>query len=153
MAEALRHPHVAVTNVVGRIYTFVFPLPVTCFFAALLTDVAYAATAYLMWLHFSEWLLAVGLAFGGIAAVALLVEFFASRAARRDLSSTSIVGLFFAAMLVELANSFMHTIDGWTAVVPGGLWLSAIGAILCLAAAALLPRAHRVWFVAQEGRS
>ena len=49
--------------------------------------------------------------------------------------------LFYAALIVELFNAFVHTIDGWTAVVPTGMMLSIIGALLALAAVGALFRA------------
>jgi uncharacterized membrane protein len=46
--------------------------------------------------------------------------------------------LFYVALVVELVNAFVHTADGWTAVVPTGLVLSVLAAILALAAVATL---------------
>jgi len=40
--------------------------------------------------------------------------------------------LLVAAWIVELINSFVHARDGWTAVVPLGLILSAAGALQIL---------------------
>ena len=51
---------------------------------------------YLMWLHFSEWLIAAGLAFGALAALVLLVEFFASRAIRTRRLGWAHLVLFYA---------------------------------------------------------
>ena len=65
MAEIARHRGNGVARVIAPIYLLLFPIPVVCFVAALVTDIAYSASAYLMWLHFSEWLIAAGLAFGG----------------------------------------------------------------------------------------
>lgn len=124
----------------ARIYLLLFPIPVVCFLGALATDVVYASSAYLMWLHFSEWLIAAGLAFGALAALALLVEFFGSRTMRRGASGWVHLLLFYAALVVELLNSLVHTIDGWTAVVPNGMAASVVGAVLALGAVATLSR-------------
>lgn len=140
MAEIARYPHAGVANATGHIYLWLFPIPVVLLVGALVTDIAYWATAYLMWLHFSEWLIAAGLAVGALAALALLVEFIASPAIRRGALGWVHMLLFYGALVVELFNSFEHTIDGWTAVVPTGLTLSVIGAVLAVAAAALLFR-------------
>jgi uncharacterized membrane protein len=123
-----------------RLYIQLFPIPVVCFLAALVTDIVYAASAFLMWLHFSEWLIAGGLAFGALAAVVLLIELFTNPAIRAGAAAWVHLLLFYGALAVELINALVHSIDGWTAVVPIGLGLSVIGAILALAAVAALFR-------------
>jgi uncharacterized membrane protein len=134
MAGTPQHTESRVAHVTGPIYLLLFPIPVVCFLGALISDIAYSASAFLMWLHFSEWLIAAGLAFGALAAVVLLIEFFASGVIRAEASGWVHLVLFYAALIVELINAFVHTIDGWTAVVPTGMILSIIGAILALAA-------------------
>ena len=42
--------------------------------------------------------------------------------------------LLLAAWIVEFINSLVHARDGWTAVVPTGLILSIVGAVLVLIA-------------------
>jgi uncharacterized membrane protein len=134
------------------IYLLVFPIPIVCFVGALLTDIAYSASAFLMWLHFSEWLIAAGLVFGALAALVLLIEFFASRAIRTGPFGWAHLMLFYAALVVELLNAFLHTIDGWTAVAPSGMVLSIIGAILSLAAVGTLFRVPVAWTAWREAR-
>lgn len=138
MAEIAEHVEGPAARVAGPVYLLLFPIPVVCFIAALITDIAYSASASLMWLHFSQWLIAAGLAFGALAAVVLLIEFFASDAIRRGRFGWAHLALFYVALIVELLNSFVHTADGWTAVVPNGITLSVVGAILALAAVAAL---------------
>ena len=138
MAHIVEHTQSPVARMTGPIYLLLFPIPVVCFLAALITDITYAASAFLMWLHFSQWLIAAGLAFGAVAALVLLIEFFASRVIRAGPFGWAHLVLFYAALVVELFNAFVHTIDGWTAVVPAGLILSIIGSILALAAVAML---------------
>lgn len=138
----------------SRIYLMLFPVPVILFVGALLTDITYAATEYLMWLHFSEWLIAGGFALGALAALVLVIEFIANAALRRAGRGVAHLLMFLGALAVELVNSFVHAIDGWTAVVPGGLVLSAIGAALALGATAALFRVgdRRVRAVQPEDR-
>jgi len=152
MSEVIEYRERGVTRVIAPIYLLLFPIPVVCFVAALVTDIAYANSAYLMWLHFSEWLIAAGLAFGGLAALVLLVEFFASRAIRTGSIGWTHLVLFYAALVVELINALIHTIDGWTAVVPTGMTLSVIGALLALAAVATLFRVPVTWVARREVR-
>jgi uncharacterized membrane protein len=108
------------------------PVPIICFIGALFTDLAYDRSGgNLQWLNFSSWLLAVGLLFGGIVAILMLIDLFRIPQLR---SSEGWAGfaLLIAAWVVELINSFVHARDGWTAVVPAGLILSAVGAVQVL---------------------
>ncbi len=134
MREGVEHTQSRVLGVAGPIYLLLFPIPVVCFLAALVTDIAYLASAFIMWLHFSQWLIAAGLAFGALAGLVLLVEFFASGGIRTRKFGWAHLAFFYAALVVELFNAFVHTVDGWTAVVPIGMTLSIIGAVLALAA-------------------
>src|SRR5689334_16933760 len=145
MAEFTDPIEGSIARVTGPIYLLLFPIPVVCFVAALITDATYAKSAFLMWLHFSQWLLAGGLAFGALAALALAVEFFVSGAIRATRFGWAHLGLFYASLIVELFNAFVHTIDGWTAVVPTGMILSIVGAALALAAVAALFRVPVRW--------
>ena len=124
----------------GSIYSFLFPIPVVCFAGALVTDIVYASSAFLMWLHFSQWLIAAGIAFGVIAGIVLLIELMVSRAIRGARLGWTHVALFYVGLIVEVFNAFVHTADGWTAVVPTGLILSIIATVLMLAAGATLRR-------------
>ena len=153
MAAIPGHVERGVARVIGPIYLLLFPIPVVCFVAALLTDLAYAKSAFLMWLNFSEWLIAAGLVFGALAAIVLVVEFFASRAIRAGSVGWAHLALFFAALVVEVFNALVHTRDGWTAVVPAGMTLSIVGAILALAAVATLFRIPVAWVVHRDMRA
>ena len=152
MSESVARREPRVASATAPIYLVLFPIPVVCFLAALATDVAYSATAFLMWLHFSEWLIAAGLAVGALAALALLVEFLASRAIRTGGLGWGHLVLFYGALLVELFNAFIHTIDGWTAVVPTGMTLSIVAAILALGAVGTLFRVPVTWVAHREPR-
>ena len=113
-------------------------IPVVCFVGALLTDISYLNSGgNLLWVNFSSWMLAVGLVFGGIAGLALLIS--ALRAARSWIPFVLLV----AAWIIEVLNSFVHARDGWTAVSPTGLILSIIGSILMLASAAIFSLGSR----------
>ena len=152
MAGIAAHRESGVASVTAPLYLLLFPVPVVCFLAALATDITYSKSAALMWLHFSEWLIAAGLAFGALAALVLLIEFMASRAIRTRVGWTHLA-LFYGALVVELCNAFVHSIDGWTAVVPTGMTLSVVGAILSLAAVATLFRVPVAWVARREVRA
>jgi uncharacterized membrane protein len=122
----------------ASLYLFLFPVPAVCFVGALLTDLAYVASAFLMWLHFSQWLLTAGIAFGIIAGIVLLIELISSHAIRAMPRGWAHVALFYVGLAVEILNALVHTADGWTAVMPAGLILSFIGAAMMFVAAVIL---------------
>jgi uncharacterized membrane protein len=115
------------------IHQVLTPFPVAYFVAALATDLAYWRTAEVMWERFSIWLIAGGLVLSALVALAAVSDlaFGQQRPAWfRALGYT-------AGVLVSLLNVFVHSRDGYTAVVPTGLMLSAVAvAILLLCAAA-----------------
>jgi len=147
MPELITRRETGVARVAAPIYLLLFPIPVVLFIAALVTDIAYAKTASITWLNFSEWLIAAGLVFGVLAAIALIVEFCASRAIRSGRIGWTHLVLFFVALVVELFNALIHTRDGWTAVVPTGMTLSILGVLLLLAAVATLFTIPVTWVV------
>jgi uncharacterized membrane protein len=121
----------AVTAFRTPIYSLVLPVAIVCFIGGLITDLAYLNSGgNLFWLNFSCWLLAAGLVFGGLAAVALIVAIL-----RGDGGDRLQFALLAAAWVVEFLNSLIHARDGWTAVAGAGLILSAVGAVLILVAA------------------
>lgn len=125
------------------LYSLLLPIPLLCFVGTLLVDFAYRRSGgNLMWLNFSSWLLVTGLLFGAVAALLLLIE--VARAPRlRSAAGWAHMRLFYAALIVEFINIFVHSRDGWTAVVPTGLTLSLIASALILVAAWLWPVAVR----------
>ena len=110
------------------IRSILLPIPIVCFVGALLTDLAYVNSGgNLLWVNFSSWLIAAGLAFGAVAILVMLIE--SLRGAFGWLPSALIA----AAWVVELLNALIHARDGWTAVVPMGMTLSILGTLLVLA--------------------
>jgi uncharacterized membrane protein len=103
-----------------------------CFVGALVTDIAYASTAEMMWADFSAWLLVVGMIMGVLAGIAGLIDFFGNRLIRTHrLAWLHMIGNL-VVLLLALLNTLVHTRDAWTSVVPLGLTLSAIVVlILC----------------------
>jgi uncharacterized membrane protein len=121
-------PHPQSTAVIAGhpIHAMLVPFPIVCFTLALVTDIAYWQTSYLMWQEFSAWLLLVGLAFGVLAAVFGAVDFLARREVRdRGPAWPHAIGNAIV-LILAFANNLVHAGDGWTAVVPYGLILSAL---------------------------
>jgi uncharacterized membrane protein len=101
--------------------------------AALGTDCFYYATSLSQWSNFSAWLICVGLIIMLVALILLMIDFVAGRARRLNMVSFALV---LAAGLLSLVNAFVHSRDAWTSVVPDGILLSAVSAILLVAAGA-----------------
>jgi len=133
MAERVEFQPGRRVGIAGHPYSALFlPIPVVCFTGGLLTDVAYSNSGgNLLWLNFSCWLLAAGLLFGFIAAILMAIDLVRLPQLRTAFGWASF-GLLIVATVIELINSFIHARDGWTAVVPAGLILSAIGAVLIM---------------------
>jgi uncharacterized membrane protein len=106
--------------------------PIACFWGALVTDLAYAWTADMMWANFSAWLLATGMLMGILGAIVGFVHILAHPRAR----SLRTVFVLFVGSLVVLAleglNNLVHSRDAWTSVVPLGLAISAITVVVML---------------------
>lgn len=115
------------------VHPMLVPFPIAFFFGAFVTDIVYSRTAYLQWQYFSMWLLTAGLVLGGLAAVFGLIDYFSDRRVRAARPAIWHMLLNLLAWLLSLVNAFIHSRDGWTAVVPCGLILSGIVvAILCV---------------------
>jgi uncharacterized membrane protein len=103
----------------------------TLLIAALVTDVLYWRTALTQWENFSIWLITGGLLLAAVAGLALLLDLALRRAGRMHWLDFALLTI---AALLSVLNAFIHSRDGYTAVVPQGLALSAIVAVLLLAA-------------------
>lgn len=109
------------------LHPFLISIGGTLLIAAFPSDVMYSQTSLMQWSNASEWLIAVGLFFALLAAIALPVELLIQR--DRRISWLDFILLALAALL-SLANAFVHSRDGWTTVEPEGIWLSGISALL-----------------------
>ncbi len=99
--------------------------------AALGTDVVYYMTALWQWANFSAWLITGGLIVTLMAVLLLPIDYATGRATR--LNTVSFM-LILVAALLSLLNAFVHSRDAWTSVVPQGLFLSALCALLLMVA-------------------
>lgn len=117
------------------IHPMLVPFPIAFLIGAFVTDIIYSRSENLMWQYFSIWLITAGLIMGGLAALMGFVDYFGDRRVRRARPATPHMLLNVAAMLLSLLNAFVHSRDGWTAVVPQGLILSGIVTVLLLASA------------------
>lgn len=100
------------------------PIPFVSFTLTLATDIAFWQTANLMWQNFSSWLLFAGLLFGALAIIAAIIDLIRPSTRLLRPSLPELLG-FLIILALAFVNSFVHAGDGWTAVVPTGLALSA----------------------------
>ena len=118
MATRAMEQGAAATSLHGRLA----PLGAGLLIAALVTDVLYWRTVQVQWETFSIWLITGGLLLAALSGLALVVDL----ATRRDRRISGWrFALFAAAAVLSILNAFVHSRDGYTAVVPSGLALSA----------------------------
>lgn len=115
-------------------YGFLVQFPSVCFVGALMSDLAYLKTTLPMWETFSVWLLAVGCVLAGLAGLVGLAYFLGSPQVRAARLAWPHAMVSLAAALLSVLNAFVHSRDGYTAVVPEGLTLSAIVVVLMVVA-------------------
>jgi uncharacterized membrane protein len=106
------------------------PFPIACFAGALVTDLAYWQTTDVLWERFSIWLVTVGMILAGVTAIAGVIDLVSGRS-MRNLAWPHAVGYVLAVGL-SLINAFVHSRDGYTAIVPTGLALSALVVVILL---------------------
>ena len=97
--------------------------------AAFVTDVFYYQTSIMQWANFSVWLITGGLVVALVAAIVLLVDILLGHTG--PIHRVEFSGLVLVAVL-SIVNVFIHSRDAWTSVVPQGIAISAICAILLI---------------------
>jgi uncharacterized membrane protein len=112
------------------------------FTGALVTDVVYWQMPDVMWERFSIWLIMAGLVMAGLAVLAYIVNALAGRRRQSRSGWPRLLG-FALAVFVAVINAFVHSRDGYTAVVPTGLMLSASVVIVLLLTEVLTALANR----------
>src|SRR6266849_4905309 len=118
---------------------------VAYFAAALATDLAYWQMPDVMWERFSIWLIAAGLIMAGFTTIAYVIDVAGRRRIDRP-AWPRLIG-YAVTVLLALTNAFVHSRDGYTAVVPTGLILSALVVLVLLvtaSVAAALANRHRI---------
>lgn len=94
------------------------------FAGALITDLVYWQIPDVLWERFSIWLILAGLVMAGLTVVAYAIDLASSRRIDRP-AWPRVVG-YALTIVLSLMNAFIHSRDGYTAVVPTGLMLSGL---------------------------
>lgn len=129
----------------GPIHKVLVSFSAAYFTGALITDLAYWHVPDVLWERFSIWLITAGLIMAGLAAIAYVFDLADHRSIERPAWPR---GFGYAiVVLLSLTNAFVHSRDGYTAVVPLGLTLSALVVVAMLLTAWIgraLSNRHRV---------
>ncbi len=100
------------------------------FVGALVTDFVYWQTPDVLWERFSIWLITAGLIVAGLAVIAYVIDL----AGGRQIAAPAWPGAigYALAVVLSLISAFVHSRDGYTAVVPTGLMLSGLVVVVLL---------------------
>jgi uncharacterized membrane protein len=115
------------------------------FAGALITDLVYWQIPDVLWERFSIWLIVAGMIMAGFAAIAYVIDLAGGR--QIDTPAWPRAVGYAIAVLLSLMNAFVHSRDGYTAVVPTGLMLSGLVIVVLLLTAwvgTALANHHRV---------
>jgi uncharacterized membrane protein len=115
------------------------------FGGALVTDLVYWQIPDVLWERFSIWLITAGLILAGVATITYVIDLAGGRQIDRP-AWPRVVG-YALAVLLSVINAFVHSRDGYTAVVPTGLMLSGLVVVVLLLTAWIgmaLTNRHRV---------
>ncbi|MBY0332039.1 MAG: hypothetical protein K2X49_15365 [Acetobacteraceae bacterium] len=123
---------VAVPRPLHPLHAILLAFPLPLFLGALLSDLAYARSFQVQWANFASWLIAGGLLVGGFALLWALVGLIRSAPERRRRMAIYFVVLL-AMWGLGFVNALVHAKDAF-ATMPEGLYLSAVVAVLALAA-------------------
>lgn len=114
------------------IHSMLMPFPIACLVGTLFTDIAYWATANVMWVKFSTWLVSAGAVLLVLTAIVGVIDIVSDRIVGTRVSvCLYVIGNLMILVLVTF-NTLFHTRDAWTAVVPGGLTLSTLTLLLII---------------------
>jgi uncharacterized membrane protein len=105
------------------------------FAGALVTDIVYWQMPDVMWERFSIWLIVAGLIMAVLATAAYAIDLLSRKRIDRPAWPRAIG--YALATLIALVNAFVHSRDGFTAVVPTGLMLSALVIVVLLLTASV----------------
>jgi uncharacterized membrane protein len=112
------------------IHELLAPFAAAYFTGAFVTDLAYWQTADVLWERFSIWLIVAGLVMAGFAIVAGVFDLASGRQINKPILPRALG--YALAVLLSLINAFVHSRDGYTAVVPTGLTISGLVVVIVL---------------------
>jgi len=120
------HTEVAVAR--HPLHPMLVTFPIAFYMGALAADLAFVLTADHFWARAALWLLGSGTVMGALAALSGTVELLLVRNIRRRPAGWTHFAAATMLLSVEAINWFGRMDDPIAAIVPGGLYLSALGA-------------------------
>ena len=127
--------------IASALYGLLNPIPYGCFAAALVFDILYVRTAVMLWDKAAAWLIVFGLLAAIIPRLINLAQVWIAPGPRRLPVDRLDFWLNLLAIVAAIFNAFVHSRDAY-AVVPAGVWLSAL-TVLMLAAGHVLVAVQR----------
>jgi len=115
--------------VANAIYGLFNPIPFGFFVAALIFDVIYAKSGEILWMKGAAWLIVIGLLFAIIPRLVNLVQVWITSRRTTAAAERLDFWLNLIAIVVAVINAFVHSRDAY-AVMPAGVWLSALTVLL-----------------------
>lgn len=126
------NPRSTVTIAGHPLHPILVTLPIGFWVAALLSDIAYTRGHWGMWAYVSSWLLAAGIVSAVLAAAAGFIDFLGEPRIRALRKAWYHMFGNVVALVLAIVNFFVHLRDGAEAVLPTGIWLSAVTVVLLL---------------------
>ena len=114
------------------LHTILAAFPIAFFTGAVVTDITYANTYEMQWANFSVWMITGGLVMFVLAGLAGIVDALWNRKRRLPRPGWPHSLGMLIVFVVEVFNALVHSRDAYTSVMPTGLILSVIGAVLVL---------------------
>lgn len=114
------------------IHPIVVTFPIAFFVSALVSDIVFWSSGNAMWATVSLWLLGFGLITAALAAVLGLTDFLGDHRIRAINDAWWHAGSNVVVVLIQLASWYLRYTGGPAAVVPTGLVLSVIAAVILL---------------------
>lgn len=126
------HPRSTLKIAGHPLHPMLVPLPIGFLIGAFLTDLAYWLTGWASFAYFSTWLLAAGIATALLAALGGFIDFAGEPRIRQIRKAWYHMFGNLLAVILSVINFLVHMRDGAAAVLPEGIVLSGVVALLLL---------------------
>lgn len=126
------HPRSTLKIAGHPLHPMLVPLPIGFLIGAFLTDLAYWITRWASFAYFSTWLLAAGIATALLAALGGFIDFAGEPRIRQIRKAWYHMFGNLLAVILSVINFLVHMRDGAAAVLPEGIVLSGVVALLLM---------------------